>query len=474
MLFATVPLMTLLGAETEPYSEALRPQFHFSARQNWINDPNGLVFQAGEYHLFFQHNPLGREWGNMTWGHAVSPDLLTWRQLDHALYPDKFGTMFSGSAVVDRANTSGFKTGDEPPLVAIYTAAGDTSPESKGLPFSQCIAFSNDRGRTWTKYPGNPVLKAVGKGDRDPKVFWHAPTRRWVMPLYVGEPDASRPPGSLGEKGIRPRIHFFTSPDLKEWVFTSKFEQDVYECPGFAEIRFADEPTRSRWVLWGANGRYWTGGFDGASFHVEDGPHAMDFGPNFYAAQAYDDLPDRRIVLIGWMQGGQFPGMPFNGQMGIPTELSLRSTPDGTRLARRPVRELAALRKTPALLDVKNRDLTAADTLTLDAVDTLDLELHIKPAAEGVVEAMLRGTPVRWEAGSLKVGDRSAPVPLHNGELRLRVLLDRSSLEVFAAEGTVGFTRSLTPDPADRRVTLTAPGARIRELRAHALTSVWR
>jgi sucrose-6-phosphate hydrolase SacC (GH32 family) len=162
-----------------PYHETYRPQFHFSSRTNWLNDPNGLVYAGDEYHLFFQHNPLSVEWGNMTWGHAVSKDLVHWRQLEDAIHPDKLGTVFSGSAVVDWTNSSGFGTAQNPPVIAMYTAAGDTSPESKGVPFTQCIAYSTDHGTTFTKYAGNPVVPHIQGGNRDPKLVRFAPTGKF-------------------------------------------------------------------------------------------------------------------------------------------------------------------------------------------------------------------------------------------------------------------------------------------------------
>ena len=175
----------------ELYNETYRPQFHFTARKNWLNDPNGMVFYKGEYHLFFQHNPLGMQPGNLSWGHAVSRDMVHWEQLANALTPDALGPIWSGSAVVDWNSTTGFGQAGDKPLVAMYTAAGE--------PFTQCLAFSLDRGRTWTKYDHNPVLPHIIGGDRDPKVVWHVPTRRWVMALYLDGSDFA----------------LFSSPDMK-------------------------------------------------------------------------------------------------------------------------------------------------------------------------------------------------------------------------------------------------------------------
>ena len=158
------------------YKETYRPQYHFTPKTNWTNDPNGLIYYKGEYHLFFQHNPTGINWGNMTWGHAVSPDLVHWKQLPHAIHPDELGTIFSGSGVVDWNNTGGFQTGDEAVLVAFYTSAGNHAPEK--VPFTQSIAYSNDRGRSWTKYEGNPVIEHIVASNRDPKVIWHEPTKK--------------------------------------------------------------------------------------------------------------------------------------------------------------------------------------------------------------------------------------------------------------------------------------------------------
>jgi hypothetical protein len=310
---------TLKEAE-DLYQEQLRGQFHFSARRGWNNDPNGLVFYNGEYHLFFQHNPYGWGWGNMHWGHAVSKDLVHWEELGDKLLPDEMGPMFSGSAVVDWNNTSAFDKDGEPPMVLFYTAAGN--------PTVQCVAYSTD-GRTFTKYSGNPVLAQITSGNRDPKVIWHEPTSQWVMVLYV-ELDGMH------------TIHFFTSPNLKDWKFASKTD-GFFECPDFFELAVDGDASRKKWVLMGASSEYRVGLFDGARFISESPKLPGHRGKGFYAAQSFSDIPDGRRLLIGWFQT-ETKGMPFNQSMTIPLELGLTQTDDGPRLTYMPAKELQVLR----------------------------------------------------------------------------------------------------------------------------------
>ncbi|MFM7832294.1 MAG: glycoside hydrolase family 32 protein [Planctomycetaceae bacterium] len=309
------------------YAEPLRGQFHFSPRRGWNNDPNGCVYFNGEYHLFFQHNPYGWSWGNMHWGHAVSRDLVHWEELGDVLQPDELGPMFSGSAVVDWKNTSGFGEGGRPPLVLIYTAAGS--------PTVQCLAYSTD-GRKFVKYSGNPVLGQVTGGNRDPKVFWHAGTSQWVMVLYVEQ------------AGVH-TVHFFTSANLREWHLASVTEGDggggryLFECPDLFELSVGGDAAQRRWVLLGANSEYGVGGFDGVRFAAEQQRLAGQRGRGFYAAQSFSDVPDGRRILIGWWQT-ETRGMPFNQSMTVPLELGLRETMEGVRLTFAPVRELLSLR----------------------------------------------------------------------------------------------------------------------------------
>lgn len=479
------------------HDEMLRPQFHFTAHSNWLNDPNGLVRLGAENHLFFQHNPLGRDWGNMTWGHAVSTNFVQWTQLENALLPDRLGTMFSGSVVVDTGNTAGFQTGDDPALVAIYTAAGGASEESKGRRFSQCLAFSNDRGRTWTKYSGNPVLPATGDGDRDPKVFWHAPSRRWVMPLYVGEPDLTRRMPD-GKPVVRNTCQFFQSPDLKVWTRTGTFDSELYECPGLVELPVDGDPANRRWVLWGADGAYWIGRFDGRQFAAESARLTGDFGPHFYAAQAWDALPDQRVVLIGWMRGGEYPGMPFNQQMGFPVELTLQSTAEGVRLVKWPVPEIQTL-FTSVLREDLPRPLPAGvHPLSGSVPDLMDFEMEFIPGTVRALELKVRGIPLRWDSASgvLSVLGRTIPSPASNrregrrsdyprpwgpdlvpwdGSVRWRVLLDRTSIEIFVNGGVSVGSFCFVPqvDPSLALMTEGGDVTRARMIR-RSLKSAWR
>ncbi len=447
----------------KPYQETYRPQFHFSPKTNWTNDPNGLVYYQDEYHLFFQHNPFGIDWGNMTWGHAVSPDLLHWRQLEHALHPDKLGTMFSGSAVVDHDNTAGFQKGDEKTIVAIYTAAGGTSPESQGQPFTQCIAYSNDRGRTWTKYAKNPVLAHIAGGNRDPKVIWHAPTKKWVMALYLDGSDFA----------------LFSSPELKEWQKLCDVPMpDTGECPDFFELAVDGDSQKRTWVFWGANGNYRLGSFDGVRFRPGTPVLRSRYGANDYAAQTYSDIPaaDGRRIQITWMQGGRYPGMPFNQQMGFPRVMTLRTTADGPRLFFEPVREIESIRADTRTW--KALAITPGKNALADLQGELwDIAATIEPGKSAEVAFTLRGAKLAYDVKSqtLRTPGGDAPVTMEQGLVDLRILVDRSSIEVFAGSGRYLLCFCFLPDPSDRSVALYAAGgeATCAALRVSALRSTW-
>jgi sucrose-6-phosphate hydrolase SacC (GH32 family) len=443
------------------YREPLRPQFHFSPRRGWNNDPNGLVFFQGSWHLFFQHNPYGWNWGNMHWGHAVSRDLVHWEETGEALYPDATGTMFSGSAVVDWKNTSGFGGGTTPPLVLFYTAAGGTSAESAGKPFTQCLAYSADQGRTWTKFAGNPVLAQITPGNRDPKVIWHEPTGRWIMTLYV-------------EKAGTHFIQFFRSANLKEWTFLSEVP-GFFECPDFFELAVDRKLTAKKWVLTAASSEYQVGTFDGERFTPETPKLPGHRGRGFYAAQTYSDAPGDRRVQIGW---GQMPSpdMPFNQMMCFPCELMLRSTPAGPRLAWQPVAELAALRADtlevpPGPLAPGNNPLAGFEA------ELASVTAKFEPGSAKAVGLDLRGHRIRYDVatGELAVRDLKVPVPLEQGRLSLQVLVDRTSVEVFAQGGLVYVPLPAVADAAARSLVAFAEEgtAELRQLRAHRLQSIW-
>ena len=445
------------------YNEKYRPQFHFTAKKNWLNDPNGLVFYDGEYHLFFQHNPESVQWGNMTWGHAVSPDLLRWKQLRNAIEPDELGTIFSGSAVVDWNNSSGFQTGAEKVMVAFYTAAGEHGTAGK-RPFTQCAAFSNDRGRTWTKFAGNPVLGNRTPSNRDPRVLWHEPTKKWVLVL-------AEDPGQY--------YSFHVSDDLKSWRCVSELRgENIFECPDLFELPVEGRPGDTRWILHGGNGHYLIGAFDGTAFVKESGKFALDHGSNFYAAQTFSDIPptDGRRIQIPWMNGGEYPDMPFNQQMGFPCELTLRATNEGLRVFRRPVHEIRHIRG--RLRRWNDTPLSPGENpLEGLAGDLFEIRAEIDLAGADRVGFRLRGEEVRYVARDkrLKCMGRSVPIGLADGPLKLHLLLDRSSLEVFAQDGFVAMSFCLLPDSDDRSLEIYSKGARAKivSLEVWELSSVW-
>jgi len=456
------------------YQEALRPQFHFSPARGWNNDPNGLSYYNGEYHLFFQYNPYGVKWGNMHWGHAVSKDLIHWKEVDVALYPDAMGPMFSGSAVVDWKNTSGLGTEGKPPLVLIYTASGN--------PPVQGIASSTD-GRNFTKFTGNPVVKHIAGGNRDPKVIWYEPTKHWVMVLYVDYPI----PGEVKKKGGgRHTITFLTSPNLKDWTVASEIE-GFHECPDLFALPVDGDTNNMKWVLTAANSDYMIGTFDGERFTPDipnvDGKHTPESlklkghrGKGFYAAQTFSDIPasDGRRIQIGWFQTPS-PGMPFNQSMSVPLELKLLSTPDGPRLSRLPIKELESLRMSNETTEPF--DLKPEAARTDRGGELLDVRLEFETAHATTVELNVRGVLIRYDAQQqeLVANGIKAPAPLRNGKQKLIILADRNSFEVFASDGLTYVPLAIIPEERDRSVTLSATGgaARITAFDIHQLKSIW-
>ncbi len=439
------------------YHESLRPQFHFSARRGWNNDPNGTVFYQGVYHLFFQHNPYGWDWGNMHWGHATSSDLVHWTEQPEALYPDAMGTMFSGSAVVDWKNTSVFGENGQPPLVSIYTVAGDQ--------FSQCLAYSADGGRTFKKYGGNPIVKQITAGNRDPKVFWHEPTGRWVMVLWV-------------EKERRNTIHFLTSPNLKDWTVAS-IANDFFECPDFFELSVDGNPANKKWVLTAASSEYQIGSFNGRTFTAETPKLPGQRGEGFYAAQTFSDIPssDGRRIQIGWLRAPS-PGMPFNQCMSLPLELRLLSTPDGVRLTYQPASEVNALRE--KLYDAGALVLRSGDANPLVKVqgDALEVDAEFDPREDNEVSITVRGVSIVFNARKqeLIVNGHRAPAPPREGKQRLIIYTDRTATEVFASDGLTYLPLPVIPKPEALGVSVSIAGSplKFRTLVAYQLESAWK
>lgn len=431
------------------YKEKDRPQFHFTSRRGWLNDPNGLVWSRGEYHLFYQHNPYGWPWGNMHWGHAVSKDLVHWTEVPIALYPRRFGDWcFSGSAVVDANNTSGLKKGSEDLLVAAYTSTGR----------GECIVYSNDRGRTWTEIPENPVLKHAG---RDPRLLWHAPSKRWVMAVY-------------DETGGKRSIAFHTSPDLRKWTYQSRIA-DFFECPDLIELPIEGKAGATKWVLYAADGKYLLGRFDGARFTPESERQTLWHG-NFYAAQTWSDAPGGRRIQIGWAQGIDFPGMPFNQQMTVPCQLTLRPTTEGVRLYAEPIKELAQLRG--KAWQWSDRALASNEVFSTGTdAELFDVHADFEVGAAAAVGLLVRGIEIVHDAKkqTLHCAGRTVPLRAENGRVRLRVLLDRRSVEVFGNGGRVALSVGVRPAAARRSVEAFARGgaARLRALDVAALRSAW-
>ncbi len=397
------------------YRETNRPQFHFSSRRGWINDPNGMLYYDGEYHLFYQHNPFERNWENMHWGHAVSKDMVHWNELPDALHPDEIGTMFSGTAVVDYKNTSGFKSGKENVIVVAYTADSRDNEV-------QCIAYSNDKGRTFEKYKGNPVINSKAKWGtknlRDPKLFWHEASHKWVMVLFE-----------------KTGMSFYNSDNLKDWTFQSHI-LGFCECPEFFELPVDGNSKNTKWVLYGASGTYMLGSFDGKKFTPETNKLRY-FSGNMYAAQTFNNIPEKdgRRIQIGW-GNIDLKGMPFNSQMMFPTEFTLRATREGVRLFSEPIKEIDLLHNETYTWNNLSRE-EANEKLKDLSGDLFHIKMKIKLIDGTDLGMNYNGnTLFHYDMNHNRLNDQFyGGDHIDNMTFYYEILIDRTCVEIFADHG---------------------------------------
>jgi len=486
------------------YNERYRPQYHFSPKENWMNDPNGMVYYNGEYHLFYQYHPDGTTWGPMHWGHAISKDLTHWKQMPIALKPDEHGKIFSGSAVVDWNDTTGFFDGGHG-LVAVFTHH-DTCPESDCTRQRQSLAYSKDSGRTWEMYKGNPVLSNEDYPDfRDPKVFWHDESNKWIMSLACGQV-----------------IHFYGSNNLKNWEFLSEFGDSmgahwgVWECPDLFQLP-VEGTEEKKWVLIvsigdnpdheeGSRTQYFIGEFDGKEF-INDNPGEkvfwLDHGRDNYAGVSWSDIPeeDGRRIYIAWMSNWRYanviPTDGWRGAMTLPRELKLISTTDGIRIKQQVVKEIEQLRgrKHSEENQVIEANQTVEKGLNSEMVEVL---LSFETKNENnfqmklIDEDSLYSTVIGYDGKKNSVVvDRTNSgtndfnplfpakdeVALLNEDsvVTLRVFVDQSSIEVFINDGEESLTYLLFPHDKIKKLTLVSQNGttQVHSFIIHELKEIW-
>ena len=460
--------------DTADREKKFRPVYHHTPLYGWMNDPNGMFYKDGTYHLYFQHNPYGSTWGNMTWGHSTSTDLVHWHGEDIAIEPDAYGSIFSGSVVVDHYNTAGFGEGA---IVAFYTSA-KSSPWGDSQ--SQSMAYSTDGGKTFMKYGGNPVLTSDKRDFRDPKVFWYAPGKHWVMILAAGQ-----------------EMEIYSSRDLKAWKKESSFgakqgaHGGVWECPDLIELP-VEGTDETRWVLicninpggpFGGNAaQYFVGTFDGKKF-VNESPTEtkwMDWGKDHYATVTFNNAPDGRVIALGWMSNWQYqtmlPTMQYRGANTIARDLSLYRNADGELVMRcAPSPEIEAARvETHEIPSFRVKDSYEVPSLLDDNDGAYEIEMQLKNSGSSRIILTLsndKGEKVHMHydiARKQFVMERSesgrtdfsrdfpaltvAPVD-DTDTINLRLFVDRSSIEAFGDNGKFVMTNRVVPSAPYNRLT---------------------
>ena len=419
--------------------EKFRPAYHHTPRYGWMNDPNGMFYKDGEWHLFYQYNPYGSLWENMTWGHSVSKDLIHWEALPNAIEPDAIGTIFSGSCVVDKNNTAGF---GENAIIAYYTSAAEAQTQS--------MAYSTDGGRTFTKYEKNPVITCNIPDFRDPNFFWYEPTQRWIMLLAAGQ-----------------EMQIYSSPNLKDWTMESSFGREygnhdgVWECPDMVQLNVRGKG-QQKWMLvcninpggpFGGNAtQYFIGQFDGHKFTCESKPEVtkwMDYGKDHYATVSFSNAPEDRTVVLAWMSNWQYanqvPTKQFRSANSIPRDLDLFVDGDETYCGVTPSKEMLALRGN------KVKTLTDACELIVDVKGTMELILSNDKGEQVVMNYNAQKQTFsmdRTKSGDVSFSEAfpvTTVAPTHGAVKQLRIFIDHSSIEVFEAEGKMAMTNLVFP-----------------------------
>jgi len=484
------------------YVEAYRPQFHFTPEEKWMNDPNGLVYHKGIYHLFYQYYPEDIVWGPMHWGHAVSTDMIHWEHKPIALYPDKNGYIFSGSAVVDTKNTSGFGTKDNPALVAIFTYHDAEGEQAGRTDFqTQGIAYSLDNGDTWTVYEGNPVIGNTGIKDfRDPKVLWNEKEELWCMLLVAGD-----------------HMQIWNSPNLKEWEEVSEFGKSqgahggVWECPDLFPLQ-VDASDEVKWVLLisinpgapngGSGTQYFIGEFDGKAFTSDETENRwLDWGRDNYAGVTYNNTPNNERIFIGWMSNWDYardtPTEKWRSAMTVPRSLSLTNINGQYELLNYPLKNFDAIvdkstavktilvkpNETEAIaLSTKNQAEFRFQTTSRDFV--LSFKNH---SADSLAIAMdgknrmlkfdRRNSGLTDFKDNFATGVQEMPIDnLPEGEIEIRMLLDASSIELFIHQGQYVMTNQIFPREAYTTLEFSNTSdveLEIKEFRESAVERIW-
>ena len=487
------------------YQEIHRPQFHFTPEANWMNDPNGMFYYEGKYHLFYQYFPDSTVWGPMHWGHAESTDLLHWEHLPIGLYPDSIGCIFSGGAVVDVNNTSGLGTSSKPAIVATFTHHDFKGEKAKSNDFQkQSLAYSLDGGYEWIKYKNNPVIPNVEKikDFRDPKVVWHEQTKKWILVLAAYD-----------------KVKFYSSPNLTDWKFISDFGIDgdhrLWECPDLFPIRVEDSD-EYKWILIvsiqkdapndGTATSYFVGEFDGTSFksNVEN-QKWLDWGTDNYAFVTWNNVPkkDDRTIGIGWMSNWQYaqivPTEKWRSAMTLPRELSLVKSISGYSLHSRPVNEFDKLKGKSTSFD----DLDIRSEMTLDGSFSasqveLDLNIDLKQTSANSFGIKLKNDlgenlivefnkndgkmyVDRTNSSKNKFSDEfykkvnSTPVDFLKDNMNLRVIIDVASIEIFINDGAISFTNIFFPTENFNNISLFAKEGALKldKVMAYSIKGTW-